>query len=102
MACEVHVGDLGTVFRLFIVDCNNAPINLTGASALSVVFKTGVTKKTFPGTVFTDGTNYAVDYVTANATDLDIAGQWFAQAIVTLSAGTWSSEIMTFNVVGNL
>lgn len=103
MACveEIHLGDIGTIFRLTIVDCD-VPVDISSASTMEITFKPpqGASKVKTP--VFnTDGTNGIIDYTTI-VDDLDEVGQWKMQARVTLPTGTWRSNIETFKVHSNL
>lgn len=103
MACEIHVDDIGTTFRLTIVDCDDVLIDISTATVKDIIFKKpDGTKVTKSGVFYTNGTDGIIDYVTI-ADDLDLAGTgWHVQAFVTLTTGTWSSEIGDFTVVDNL
>lgn len=103
MACEIHEGDIGTIFRLTIVDCDSVAIDISTATVKDIVFKkpdgTSVTKA---GVFYTNGTDGIIDYTTI-ADDLNMIGEnWKIQAVVTLSTGRWSSDVGTFTVYGNL
>lgn len=103
MACEIHLNDIGTVFRLTIVDCDLVAIDISTATVKNVTFKRpDGTTFTKTGVFATDGTDGVIDYVTIDG-DLDMSGEgWKIQAVVTLSTGTWSSEIGLFTVYDNL
>ena len=53
------------------------------------------------GTFFTNGEDGIIKYITIDC-DLDQQGPWAIQAVVTLPEGTWSSEVGTFTVAGNI
>ena len=103
MACEIHLGDIGTTFRLTIVDCDDVAIDISSATVKNIIFKKpSGTSVTQDGVFYTDGTDGILEYVTI-ADDLDTAGEtWKIQAFVTLNTGTWSSDIGTFTVYDNL
>lgn len=102
MACEIHLGDIGTAFRLTILDCSGTPVDISAASAMEVIFrKPDSTVVVQTGVFYTDGTDGIVQYVTI-ANDLDQTGTWKIQAEVTLPTGTWSSNVETFKVYKNL
>lgn len=105
MACEIHLGDIGTTFRLTIVDCDDVAIDISTATVMSIIFKKpdGSTVSKV-GTFYTNGTDGIIDYITLSG-DLDVANEeipWKIQAKVTLSTGTWSSDIGEFIVYDNL
>jgi len=102
MSCEIHLNDIGTVFRLTILDCENQIIPISNASNIIITFKkpSGVSVAKL-GTLYTDGEDGKVQYVTI-ANDLDEIGNWKIQAKVTLPTGTWNSNIESFKVYDNL
>jgi len=98
---EIHLNDIGTVFRVTLYDCDNA-VDLSTASVKQFVFKKPDESVVTKDAVFlTDGTDGVVQYVTI-ASDLDLPGKWKIQARVTLPTGVWSSDIDTFKVYANL
>jgi len=102
MACEIHLGDIGTAFRLTIVDCDGQAIDVSGASVKSIVFlKPDKTTVTRPAVLFTDGVDGVIEYISV-ADDLDQLKTWKIQSVVTLPTGTWSSNIEKFKVHDNL
>ena len=104
MACEIHLNDIGTAFQLTIYDCQVPPviIDISSASVKEVKFRRpNYTSFTKTGTFVTDGTDGQVEYITLDL-DLDAEGTWEIQAKVTLPTGTWSSDIQTFEVKGNI
>lgn len=101
MAEEVHVGDVGTIFRLTIMD-GSSPVDLSGATTKNINFqKPDLTTMSKAGTFFTDGTDGIIQYTTSSD-DLDLAGTWHIQASITLTAGQWKSEIQSFTVYPNI
>lgn len=96
-ADTIKVGDIGTVFRLTIIDCSTqAVVDLSSQSAMVFNFKKpdGTIVQKTP--VFTtDGTDGQVEYTTVSG-DIDQAGQWFLQGNVTITAGQFSTGIVPF------
>jgi len=98
---EVHVGDIGTIFRVTLMDGSSA-LDVSGASTLQIIFKKPDNSNDTQTAVFTtDGTDGVVQY-TSIAGDLDAAGKWAIQANVVLPAGSWKSNVSTFRVHENL
>ena len=102
MSCEIHLNDIGTLFKLTIKDCSGAIVDISTATSNIIKFKnpSGDTiAKT--GSFFTDGTDAISTYTTVDG-DLNEIGTWKVQAKVTLPTGTWNSTIETFKVYDNL
>jgi len=94
----VHVGDIGTVIRLTILDQDGNALDISLATTLQIAFKkpngTTVQKTAVLVGTGTDGKVY-YQFVTG---DLDVAGAWIAQAKVVLPGGTWYTTEALFNV----
>lgn len=103
MACEIHVDDLGTEFRVTIVNCDNAAIDISQASVRDIIIVkpsgTKMTKNLVP--FFTDGTDGILNY-TIIAGDLDEIGPHRIQGKITLAGGSWYSSTDNFDTVPNL
>lgn len=85
---KTYVGDVGTALEL------ETGVSLAGATALAVsARKPDGTEVTW--TASASGT--IVRYVT-QAGDLDVAGQWLLQAVVTNPSGTWRGETAKLKV----
>ena len=100
---EIHVGDIGTAFRVTLLDDCLTAVDLTGFSSLEVIFqKPDGTNVTKTASVY-EGLpqNGVVEYITI-ADDLDQVGTWKIQAKVVLPTGTWRSSIDKFKVYANL
>ena len=99
---DIRVGDIGTVFRLTIVDEVEDVVNISAATTQEIRFekpdKTVVDKAS---SFTTDGTDGNIQYVTV-ADDLDMDGKWRIQAHIVTPVGEWRSEIETFWVSENL
>jgi len=103
MSCiqEIHVNDIGTVFEITVTDCT-APINISTATDITLLFSKpdgSTVEKT--ATFTTNGVDGKIRYIT-QANDLDAVGKWKIQARVTLPTGSWSSNLSSFKVYGNL
>ena len=98
---EIHLNDIGTVFRLTIYD-GSSILDVSSASVKEIIFqKPDGTSVTKTAAFYTDGTDGIIQYTTI-ANDLDATGTWKIQAKVTLPGGTWSSCTQKFKVYANL
>ncbi len=106
---EVHLGDIGTIFRATINDCTETngvatqtAIDISSATTLELIFKSpkGVVK-TFTAGFTTDGSDGQIQYTTILG-DLDEVGNWKIQAYIVLPTGSWRSDIGQFRVHENL
>lgn len=106
MACreEVHVDDVGTVFRSTVLDTVDPRVvaDLSGVTTQEFIFKkpdeTTITRTT---SFTTDGTDGLIEYATI-AGDLDQIGAWKIQAHLVNPSGDWHTTIHSFSVFGNL
>jgi len=102
MLAEVHVNDIGTVFRIAIVDNTNTVIDISTATKLDFIFKKpDGTIMTKAGALFTNGADGIIEYVTLSG-DINQTSKWKIQAHVILPTGEWFSTIGEFYVHGNL
>ena len=87
-------GDVGLAIVVMVVDTGGNPIDLRGASAkvIRVGFPSGISKD-FAASFATDGSDGAITYVTAAVGDLDQAGDYTLQGIVTLNGSTTSTLV---------
>lgn len=102
-ANEIHVGDIGTVFRTTIKSGGSA-VDVSGATTKQMLFQ----KPGAAGTILTksavfttDGTDGVVEYVTVED-DLDTAGIWLRQVYIVLPSGEWHTNVDRFEVYPNL
>lgn len=106
-APEIHVADIGTVFRITLLD-DVAIVDVSTATTMQIIFTKPATA-TIPFEVVvkdavhsTDGTDGIIQYVSI-LDDLDTAGDWKIQAFVTMPSGSeHSSDIGAFTVYANL
>lgn len=98
---EIHVGDVGTVFRATIRD-DAGIVDLGAASSLKFVFRkpSGVVVEK-DAQVTTSGADGQMEYI-AEADLLDQEGVWRLQGVVATGAGEWHSEQEAFRVYPNL
>jgi hypothetical protein len=101
MSCAdtVKVGDVGTIFRLTLIDCaTGTAVDVSGQTAMVFNFKKpdGTIVQKTP-TFTTDGTDGQIQYTTI-AADIDASGKWFLQGNVTIPSGQFSTGIVNFRV----
>jgi hypothetical protein len=103
MASEIHVNDIGTRFLCTVKD-SGVVVDLSSASLLQINFRKPDDEIiTRTGATLTDGSVVSgVMYYDTLAGDLDEAGSYKLQGKVTLSAGTYYTNIHTFKVHCNL
>lgn len=101
MAAEIHVGDIGTLFKMTIKDENSDIVDISNAS-VSFLFKrpdgTVVTKST---AFYTDGTDGIATYQSESGF-LNMPNIWFLQAVVDFGGTEFHSDFYKFNVIRNL
>ena len=100
---SIQQGNVGLVFTLTINDSAGGALDLTNATAQSIILKppTGVAI-TRTASVVAPASNGQVRYTTV-AGDLGMPGKWKVQAMVTMSGGqVWYSSTASFTVEANL
>jgi len=99
---DIRIGDIGTVFRLTIVDELEVPVNISAATTTDIRFQKPDDTSVDKSAAFTtDGTDGLIQYVSI-LDDLDMSGKWRIQAHIITPVGEWRSEIEVFNVLENL
>ena len=97
-----HIGDVGTAFRITILDYDESVIPVSTAITIKFSFlkpdKTIVSKI---GSLYTDGLDGKVQYITIVG-DLDIKGLWKLQVWVYLADGKWYTSKSNFQVDDNI
>jgi hypothetical protein len=102
MACEIHLGDTGTEFRITVVDCNSSAVDVSAATSKKIYLKSPSGTTTEKDADFvTDGSDGLVKYVTVDG-DLSEVGTWKIQAKVVALNGSWKTELKSFKVHRNL
>lgn len=98
---NVHVDDVGTIFRLTLLDTEDQPINVATATVTFVFLSPNGRRFERATSLVNTGTDGKVQYVTVDG-DIDIAGRWQYQARVEAGSSQWFSEIIIFKVKKNL
>jgi len=99
---EIHVGDVGTSLRATIRNQADQVVDVSAADTLELRFvKPDRTRVTFTATLYSDGTDGIVEYIT-EADDLDQAGIWNIQGYVVISGAPKKSNIDEFRVFPNV
>lgn len=97
----MQVGDTGVDFEVCVL--NNCEIlNIAGAAIIVLEFQ-GPSDLCFQrsASISTDGSDGKLKYITASD-DFTVAGQWITQAIITTATQTFRTNVMPFQVYGNL
>lgn len=99
---KIHIGDTGTTFYVTIKK-DKEIVDISGTTEKKIIFDkpnaNGVFSK--DASFVTDGSDGKLKYTT-EADDLDTAGIWKMQAVITLPTGKWHTGIAEFQVFGNL
>ncbi len=98
MPLKHFVGEVGTIFRLVLVDELGTVINISDATTKQIKFTAPDDTEATQTAVFTDdGSDGEIEYVT-EAGDLDQAGRWKYQAKVIGPSYTYYGEVLAFRV----
>ena len=98
---KVHVGDIGTTFRVQFRDEDGDVIDVSSASTMEIRLEKPnngtVTTKT--GVHTTDGTDGQIEYVSVSG-DIDVGedGLWSYMGKAVVGTATWHSDTFTFRV----
>lgn len=102
MAANVHIGDVGTLFKPRFVDGNGVVVDISSASVLTIIFNrpngTGFSRTM---TFLTNGVDGRGKYLSVEG-DIDVEGQWSMEGYVELPSGHWHSDVQQFPVKSNL
>lgn len=99
---NIHVGDFGSNFVVEVLNQNNVPINLATATSITLRLQSPEKEVTDYGAgLLTDGTDGKLVYELEEG-DIDVAGEWFYQAIIVYTVGTWHTNIVPFTVYDNI
>lgn len=99
-ANEIHLNDIGTEFRLTILE-SGAAVDVSSATNYIKFKKPDNTVVTESGSLHTDGTDGIIKYTSVSG-DLDTVGTWRIQAFVDYGATEFYSDVSTFKVHKNL
>jgi hypothetical protein len=99
----IHVGDVGTIFRLTITEDDDVTaVDVSLASVKTFYFKKpDGTKLAATAEFNTDGADGKLVYTTIED-DIDAVGTWQVQAYVEIGAAKYYSSKQTFSVHSNL
>ena len=99
---EIHIGDIGTIFEVTVMD-GLVVVDISSASLMQIIFEKPDKAKVINTAVLTSGgVDGKMQYVISNAAELDLKGSWKIQGTVTLPTGKWSTDISKFKVYENL
>jgi hypothetical protein len=100
---EIHLGDIGTVFRQLVTDCGSL-VDLTTATSLSICFtRPDLTTETVAATLTNALSPAYMQYTVASSAFLDQADDWQWQGhIVFGPTQEWRTNIKSFVVYRNL
>lgn len=100
---EIHVGDVGTSLRATIRNQSEEIVDVSDADTLELRFvKPDRSRITKTATLYSDGTDGIIEWVTDSESDLDQAGIWNIQGYVVISGAAKRSNIEDFRVFPNL
>ena len=95
----IYVGDVGTLFKVRIINCDTgSPVDISAATTKEIVFEDplgAVARKT--ATFTTNGEDGWIEYVIM-ADDLDMSGTWKIQGYIEGIGFKNSSNTSTFTV----
>lgn len=97
---DIHMHDVGTIFRVTITD-SGSPVNLSsGVSASNVLLmrKPDGTTASFPASFVTDGTDGLISYTVSGSDVLNQSGTWQLSANVNTITGKWTATSVGFTV----
>lgn len=102
MPAQIHVGDIGTAFRVTIYDEQNNIVNVSGSSPCQLLFtKPDNTLLTKTATVVDNGISGVILY-TSQSGDLDIGGIWRIQGHIGINTSNMYTDVSSFRVYDNL
>ena len=100
---EIHVNDFGTRFLVTVKE-DGVGVDLSGASELTINFrKPSDTIAARTGSVLADGSALSgVMYYDTIAGDLDEIGHWKLQGKISITEGTFYTNVSSFQVHSNV
>lgn len=101
MSSEIHMGDVGTIFRVTVYDGSDV-VDLSSVDTKQILLrKPNKAVLTCAASFYTDGSDGIIQYTTQTS-ELDKAGLWSIQAYVAFSDSAWHTSVDTFKVYNNL
>lgn len=102
MIGEIHVNDIGTVFKVTVKDENDEIVDVSAATTRELLFrKPDGTILTKTALLVNTGTDGQIKYTTEDG-DLDQHGSWSLQAYIDLGSSELHSDIHKFKVYKNI
>ncbi len=101
MAGEVHVGDVGSVFQLTIVDQDGVAVDVSCQTRMEILFKGPGIELTKTAVFQSDGIDGVIKYLGVSG-DILAFGKWAMQGHVILPAGEWYTTAVAFDVLDNI
>lgn len=103
MSEEIHEDDVGTRFQITVMD-DGSTVDLTNASVRQLTFrKPDGTTFSRTASIFGDGSESSgVMYYDSVSGDLDTPGRWKIQGKVSLTSGTYFTNVADFQVECNI
>lgn len=102
MTTYIHKADVGTIFRLTIVDTDGDAIDVSSATVKYLYFeKPDYTRLKKTAAFYTDGSDGIIQYTTIDG-DIDTIGKWKVQGYVETTDGDFFTEKYQFEVLSNL
>lgn len=101
MASEIHVGDIGTIFRVTIKDGDSIVDVSNVDSKVIYLQKPDGTNLAKTASFYTNGTDGIIQYVSQDG-DLDQGGTWQIQAKIDFGTDIFNTSIEKFKVLRNL
>ena len=95
-AQNVHNGDVGTIFRLTVLE-DGVVVDISSQTSLTIFLGAPSGTKTKVATLTTDGTDGKLQY-TSIAGDIDEAGRWSYQGKIVIASGTFYTVAVEFIV----
>ena len=101
MADEIHVGNIGTMFKCTVLS-NDVAENISAATTKKIIFlKSDATRVEKDASFYPDGTDGILTYTTVDG-DLSVAGVWRIQGYVEIGSSVFYSNVQSFTVYGNI
>lgn len=101
MPSEIHMSDVGTIFRVTIKD-GTAIVDVSNVDSKLILFqKPSGEVLTKTATLYTNGTDGIIQYVAIDG-DLSEIGTWQIQAKIDFGSDVFYTDIQKFKVIRNL
>jgi len=102
MTTYIHEGDIGTIFRLTIVDTSGNVIDVSSATTMYLYFqKPDGTNVQKTAEFYTDGTDGIIQYTSVDG-DIDATGNWQVQGYIEVTDGKFYTRKTNFTTLSTL